>query len=747
MNAIKNKYTGTYFSWVITIVTAIIVSFALFIILIIGILSRESIEKQMKENFAVVSKGLQKDIESIDNSLKSFCEYIYINDTVAGNIFKGDTEQTEIYADLRAVYASAVSFNSNIDSMQFYNAYNGVLYSIGSNMDTNENQLADILSEADSITANTMLLRKMKYFADLKEHEKTVFSYFVYETSRISENSSFLSINLKNEWLMDGLNTYSSIYNDNKFVIFSSDSDFFLYSSQDLRGNKKEIIEAAVNNGKYVDINGEKHILYSAGIESNNLMICSLIPHSKVYDAMNGFTIMLLGLSLLIVILGIILSFFVARKIYMPFGKLYGEIAKNETNKNELENIKMIFHKHSEMLLSYEKQIRDESETVRNYNIRRLLNSSEELSESEIEKIFSCLSISMEQCFIVAVLCIDSIEGKSIYNDSLINYAFYNIAMEVIRGRYKAEGEQMLGNGIAVIISVPNSKDTNAELYKIMQEIKEHMAYNFNAIISASLSSPVKMVEEISAAAVSAKQNLIYRFNYGYGQFFTEEFISANKQNPKQAFSADFEKLLTESTEESGAIAIIEKIIDEIRSMSYLNAFMESVRLSKILREQLKLDVELTTGDYNNNFAINQTLPVFYREVCEKLSEKFINIEKKTEYDIETLRIVGGAKTYIEENFSDSEANIVELAEELGVSQRRLSEAFRKETGMSFAAYMTKFRINKAKEYILDSKFDIKKISAMVGISNSTYFYKLFKNECGVTPTQYKKIHSSAKNK
>lgn len=317
----------------------------------------------------------------------------------------------------------------------------------------------------------------------------------------------------------------------------------------------------------------------------------------------------------------------------------------------------------------------------------------------------------------------------------------------MIRGKYKAEGEQILGNRVAVIINVPDGKDFFAEIYKIMQDIIKHMVDNFDVSISVSISEPIQRIDELSAAALAAKQNLLYRFNYGYGQFFTEQTVSINKNNTRQTFSAAYEELLIGSTEERDKIDSLKKIIDEIRSMNYLNSFIECLRLSNILRDKLKLDVELALDNNISNFAINQTLDEFYNEACEKLSKKYMNSVEKMEEDTKTLHIVSEAKAYIEKNFSNSDANIVWLSEELKISQRKLSEMFRKETGMSFVAYLTRVRIDKAKEYILDDEFDIKEISSMVGISNPTYFYKLFKSQCDVTPTQYKKIFGSDRSK
>jgi AraC-like DNA-binding protein len=66
-----------------------------------------------------------------------------------------------------------------------------------------------------------------------------------------------------------------------------------------------------------------------------------------------------------------------------------------------------------------------------------------------------------------------------------------------------------------------------------------------------------------------------------------------------------------------------------------------------------------------------------------------------------------------------------------------ISRKFKKETGMSIPAYVSKQRIGLAKLYFEDGKTSIKEISELLGFNDSNYFSKVFKRYAGMTPSEY----------
>jgi YesN/AraC family two-component response regulator len=63
---------------------------------------------------------------------------------------------------------------------------------------------------------------------------------------------------------------------------------------------------------------------------------------------------------------------------------------------------------------------------------------------------------------------------------------------------------------------------------------------------------------------------------------------------------------------------------------------------------------------------------------------------------------------------------------------------FKDETGYNFTHYLTRTRIEKAKELLAQSSKKLYDIAAEVGYTNVQYFSTIFKEVEGITPSQFR---------
>lgn len=80
-----------------------------------------------------------------------------------------------------------------------------------------------------------------------------------------------------------------------------------------------------------------------------------------------------------------------------------------------------------------------------------------------------------------------------------------------------------------------------------------------------------------------------------------------------------------------------------------------------------------------------------------------------------------------------------ELAQRLCVSEEYLSTQFKKETGMGFAETVRKYRIDRVKELLLHSTLKLNQIADMAGYTDPKYMSKVFKEEVGMLPAEFRK--------
>jgi YesN/AraC family two-component response regulator len=83
------------------------------------------------------------------------------------------------------------------------------------------------------------------------------------------------------------------------------------------------------------------------------------------------------------------------------------------------------------------------------------------------------------------------------------------------------------------------------------------------------------------------------------------------------------------------------------------------------------------------------------------------------------------------------EIGIAQIAYKLQVTPNYLSSLFRKHAGLPFTRYITEIRINKARRLLKETSLNIKEIASEVGYQSSRHFSGLFRQETGLTPTEY----------
>ncbi len=92
---------------------------------------------------------------------------------------------------------------------------------------------------------------------------------------------------------------------------------------------------------------------------------------------------------------------------------------------------------------------------------------------------------------------------------------------------------------------------------------------------------------------------------------------------------------------------------------------------------------------------------------------------------------------YIEKNFRD--CTLKGCADEFCVSTSYLAKLLKRECGLTFKEVVQKQRIEEAKRLLANDTLSVTDVARNVGYSNMSFFYKMFKRECGVLPGQYRR--------
>ncbi|HAD19529.1 MAG TPA: hypothetical protein DCF42_03935 [Lachnospiraceae bacterium] len=125
------------------------------------------------------------------------------------------------------------------------------------------------------------------------------------------------------------------------------------------------------------------------------------------------------------------------------------------------------------------------------------------------------------------------------------------------------------------------------------------------------------------------------------------------------------------------------------------------------------------------------------RAQMQKLAEELADVIASQQSG-SASRSVQMATDYIAGHFHEN-ITLQSVAEETSISKNYLSNLFKKEIGTTFLRYVTNLRLNRAKEYLLDTDMKLNDIAKAVGFHDYAYFSQIFKKNTGMTLSAYRK--------
>jgi AraC-like DNA-binding protein len=99
--------------------------------------------------------------------------------------------------------------------------------------------------------------------------------------------------------------------------------------------------------------------------------------------------------------------------------------------------------------------------------------------------------------------------------------------------------------------------------------------------------------------------------------------------------------------------------------------------------------------------------------------------------------VITRAKEYILEHQGE-ELSLSQVARAVNTSTFYFCKLFKRVTGINFTDYLSRVRIEKAKNLLLNPSLRISEIAFEVGFQSLTHFNRVFKRISGLSPTEYR---------
>ena len=92
-------------------------------------------------------------------------------------------------------------------------------------------------------------------------------------------------------------------------------------------------------------------------------------------------------------------------------------------------------------------------------------------------------------------------------------------------------------------------------------------------------------------------------------------------------------------------------------------------------------------------------------------------------------------KSLMEAHFDDESFDVQQLSDNLHISRTQLYRKIKALTGHSASELLRSLRLNRARELLLHTDFNISEIGYEVGYRDPAYFSRAFTHEFGISPS------------
>ena len=129
------------------------------------------------------------------------------------------------------------------------------------------------------------------------------------------------------------------------------------------------------------------------------------------------------------------------------------------------------------------------------------------------------------------------------------------------------------------------------------------------------------------------------------------------------------------------------------------------------------------------------------KRVHKKIRRDFLLEPKRVDVNDPNEQFVVDAMNLIEENISNEEYTVKELAKDMGMSHSVLYRKVKALTNMTVSAFVKSVRLKKAAQLLKTGAGSISDVAYQTGFSNPKYFSTCFRQEFGQTPSEVMRNH------
>jgi two-component system response regulator YesN len=339
-------------------------------------------------------------------------------------------------------------------------------------------------------------------------------------------------------------------------------------------------------------------------------------------------------------------------------------------------------------------------------------------------------------------------------DEELKRFAVRNIAEEIVN-REQA-GLIFQHNEHVFVLTVSQAADSQSDrndirslTSAILEEVCQNVDKYLQLTLTAGVGTVTSRLPELIHCCEDAMTALDYRLLLGGNRVISIDDVE-NRRRPAPVRLDDWQEQAFARCLKVGTFREMEGIVDEMFAPLLDAGSSSTFRDAQILMLQIVTTLlkaaQETDGEFGGpwgagaaplkdatQFGSPQEAKTWVVHTCSELMAR-IAADRQTAYH----SLVEQAKAFTRENFADSGITISRVCAHLHISAGYFSSIFKRETKMTYMAYLLQIRMETAKELLLASDLKTFEIADKVGYADPNYFSFSFKKQVGLSPKDYR---------
>lgn len=582
------------------------------------------------------------------------------------------------------------------------------------------------------------------YTADVPNSSRySCYSFLCYDTlSSDSLNNGVVVVNISENWIRDvitaGAKTLSSdtFIIDSKGTLVSNSNNDIIMTDISEKPYIKKILDNAQTSGYLIDeIDGVKSFITYTEPDLLGWRYIRVTPYYAIFSELDSMKHNLILICSLIVLFSFILAFIVSKALSSPIDRKLIYLRKLEIeNRNRNKLLRQEFL--SNMLLGRE-----------NRNLSTLKAIFEEYE----------INLSPESNIMMLLLRIDNFNEFSLKytmdDINLYKFALGNIVSELCSELFISETVDMGEDRIAILLNLKTSEKEfdEAEFQVLLKSINKSILDFMKISVSITVSPSGSSIEYAGVFYRQMLEASYHRLFYGHGCIINSQEIMEHKGN-EYTYPMQKEKQLVDSIM-CGKMDIAKNIYCEIIN--------ETVHYPYTVINFVISHLSFTIYNIVNVVQKNNSLPIDSdfstallllndSETIEEVNCKFFRVFENIKLLLDDKRsikhenLIQSINDIVDANYMDICLCLNSIAQDLNMNPAYIGRLYKQYTLKTIPDRIVEVRMEKAKELLCKSQYSISEISKRTGFTDSSYFYKTFKREHGVTPADFRKSSFSA---